>query len=108
MGCSTFCEVRTVQLQQYEILTTLFQYNVLADISVAVIPKEAPLEKVSIPILCSNLLPTNSKVCLLGCGITTGYGAVVNTAKVEPGSTVAVFGNRITLVKGIDLTTYSS
>ncbi|MDX1656908.1 MAG: zinc-binding dehydrogenase, partial [Candidatus Competibacteraceae bacterium] len=32
------------------------------------------------------------KVCLLGCGITTGVGAVLNTAKVEPGSTVAVFG----------------
>jgi S-(hydroxymethyl)glutathione dehydrogenase / alcohol dehydrogenase len=32
------------------------------------------------------------KVCLLGCGITTGYGAAVNTAKVEKGSTVAVFG----------------
>lgn len=32
------------------------------------------------------------KVCLLGCGITTGYGAVTNTAKVEAGSTVAVFG----------------
>ena len=40
------------------------------------ISKEAPLEK----------------VCLLGCGITTGIGAVLNTAKVEPGSTVAVFG----------------
>jgi Zn-dependent alcohol dehydrogenase len=32
------------------------------------------------------------KVCLLGCGITTGYGAVFNTCKVEPGSTVAVWG----------------
>lgn len=32
------------------------------------------------------------KVCLLGCGITTGYGAALNTAKVEQGSTVAVFG----------------
>ena len=32
------------------------------------------------------------KVCLLGCGITTGYGAVLNTAKVEEGSTVAVWG----------------
>lgn len=40
------------------------------------IPKNAPLEK----------------VCLLGCGISTGYGAVVNTCKVEKGSTVAVFG----------------
>ncbi len=32
------------------------------------------------------------KVCLLGCGITTGYGAVTKTAQVEPGSTVAIFG----------------
>ena len=32
------------------------------------------------------------KVCLLGCGISTGYGAVINTAKVEPDSTVAVWG----------------
>jgi len=56
--------------------STFAEYTVLPDISVSVIPKEAPLEK----------------VCLLGCGITTGYGAVLNTAKVEPGSTVAVFG----------------
>lgn len=52
------------------------QYTVVADISVAVVPEAAPLEK----------------VCLLGCGITTGYGAALNTAKVEKGSTVAVFG----------------
>lgn len=32
------------------------------------------------------------KVCLLGCGISTGYGAALNTAKVEPGSNCAVFG----------------
>jgi S-(hydroxymethyl)glutathione dehydrogenase / alcohol dehydrogenase len=43
---------------------------------VAKIQPEAPLEK----------------VCLLGCGVTTGIGAVRNTARVEPGSTVAVFG----------------
>jgi S-(hydroxymethyl)glutathione dehydrogenase/alcohol dehydrogenase len=49
---------------------------VLPEIAVARISKEAPLEK----------------VCLLGCGVTTGIGAVRNTAKVEPGSTVAVFG----------------
>jgi len=49
---------------------------VLPEIAVAKISKDAPLEK----------------VCLLGCGITTGIGAVLNTAKVEPGATVAVFG----------------
>jgi S-(hydroxymethyl)glutathione dehydrogenase/alcohol dehydrogenase len=49
---------------------------VLPEISLAKIPKEAPLEK----------------VCLLGCGVTTGIGAVLNTAKVEEGATVAIFG----------------
>ena len=33
-----------------------------------------------------------SKVCLLGCGIPTGYGAALNTAKVEPGSNCAIWG----------------
>jgi S-(hydroxymethyl)glutathione dehydrogenase/alcohol dehydrogenase len=56
--------------------STFSEYTVLPEISVAKISKEAPLEK----------------VCLLGCGITTGIGAVLHTAKVEPGSTVAVFG----------------
>lgn len=32
------------------------------------------------------------KICLLGCGVATGYGAALNTAKVEPGSTVAIWG----------------
>ncbi|MBL4783782.1 MAG: S-(hydroxymethyl)glutathione dehydrogenase/class III alcohol dehydrogenase [Porticoccaceae bacterium] len=52
------------------------EYTVLPEISLAKINKAAPLDK----------------VCLLGCGVTTGIGAVLNTAKVEPGSTVAVFG----------------
>ncbi len=56
--------------------STFSEYTVLPEISVAVVNKEAPLEK----------------ICLLGCGITTGIGAVLNTAKVEPGSTVAIFG----------------
>src|SRR5690606_27120199 len=56
--------------------STFSEYTVLPEISVAKISKEAPLEK----------------VCLLGCGITTGVGAVLTTAKVRPGSTVAVFG----------------
>lgn len=56
--------------------STFSEYTVLPEISVAKIQKDAPLEK----------------VCLLGCGVTTGIGAVLNTAKVEPGSTVAVFG----------------
>jgi len=56
--------------------STFSEYTVLPEIAVAKVAKEAPLEK----------------VCLLGCGITTGIGAVLHTAKVEPGSTVAVFG----------------
>jgi S-(hydroxymethyl)glutathione dehydrogenase/alcohol dehydrogenase len=56
--------------------STFSEYTVMPEISVAKISKEAPLDK----------------VCLLGCGITTGIGAVLNTAKVEPGSTVGVFG----------------
>jgi S-(hydroxymethyl)glutathione dehydrogenase / alcohol dehydrogenase len=49
---------------------------VVADISVVAISTKAPLDK----------------ACLLGCGITTGYGAATRTAKVEKGSTVAIFG----------------
>jgi len=56
--------------------STFSEYTVLPEISIAVISEKAPLEK----------------VCLLGCGITTGYGAVTNTAKVEEGAIVAVFG----------------
>jgi S-(hydroxymethyl)glutathione dehydrogenase/alcohol dehydrogenase len=56
--------------------STFSEYTVLPEIAVAKINRDAPLEK----------------VCLLGCGITTGIGAVLNTAKVEPGATVAVFG----------------
>jgi len=56
--------------------STFSEYTVVPEISLAKINKNAPLDK----------------VCLLGCGITTGIGAVLNTAKVEAGSTVAVFG----------------
>jgi S-(hydroxymethyl)glutathione dehydrogenase/alcohol dehydrogenase len=56
--------------------STFSEYTVLPEIALAKINPKAPLDK----------------VCLLGCGITTGIGAVLNTAKVQPGSTVAVFG----------------
>ena len=56
--------------------STFSEYTVVPEISLAVINKAAPLEK----------------VCLLGCGVTTGIGAVLNTAKVTPGSSVAIFG----------------
>ncbi|OLK83924.1 S-(hydroxymethyl)glutathione dehydrogenase, partial [Xanthomonas oryzae pv. oryzicola] len=56
--------------------STFSEYTVVPEISLAVVNPEAPLEK----------------VCLLGCGVTTGIGAVHNTAKVKPGESVAVFG----------------
>lgn len=56
--------------------STFSEYVVVAEISVAKVAENAPLEK----------------VCLLGCGISTGYGAPLNVAKVEPGSTTAVWG----------------
>ena len=56
--------------------STFSEYSVVAEVSLAKISPDAPLEK----------------VCLLGCGVTTGIGAVNKTAKVEPGSTIAVFG----------------
>ena len=63
-------------IHHYMGTSTFSEYTVLPEIAVARINKEAPLEK----------------VCLLGCGVTTGIGAVRNTAKVRPGSSVAVFG----------------
>ncbi|MEM1308892.1 MAG: S-(hydroxymethyl)glutathione dehydrogenase/class III alcohol dehydrogenase [Cyanobacteria bacterium P01_H01_bin.153] len=63
-------------LYHYMGTSTFSEYTVVPEISLAKVNKEAPLEK----------------VCLLGCGITTGIGAVLNTAKVEAGSTVVVFG----------------
>ena len=74
-GTSRF-SVGGKQLLHYMGTSTFSEYTVLPEISLAKINKAAPLEK----------------VCLLGCGITTGIGAVLNTAKVEPGASVAVFG----------------
>ena len=56
--------------------STFSEYTVVPEIALAKINPAAPLDK----------------ACLLGCGVTTGIGAVLNTAKVEAGSTVAVFG----------------
>ncbi len=56
--------------------STFAEYTVVPEIALAKIDKAAPLDK----------------VCLLGCGVTTGIGAVLNTAKVEEGASVAVFG----------------
>jgi len=74
-GSSRFSHQDTT-IFHYMGTSTFSEYTVLPEIALAKINSAAPLDK----------------VCLLGCGITTGIGAVLNTAKVEPGSTVAVFG----------------
>lgn len=56
--------------------STFAEYTVVADVSLTKIDPNAPL----------------NKVCLLGCGISTGYGAALNSAKVEPGSSCGVWG----------------
>jgi S-(hydroxymethyl)glutathione dehydrogenase / alcohol dehydrogenase len=63
-------------LYHYMGTSTFSNYTVLPEIAVAKIREDAPFDK----------------VCYIGCGVTTGIGAVVKTAKVEPGSTVVVFG----------------
>jgi S-(hydroxymethyl)glutathione dehydrogenase/alcohol dehydrogenase len=64
------------KIHHYMGTSTFAEATVLPEIALAVVRKDAPLEK----------------VCLLGCAVTTGIGAVLHTAKVEPGATVAVFG----------------
>jgi S-(hydroxymethyl)glutathione dehydrogenase / alcohol dehydrogenase len=74
-GTSRF-SIKGRPILHYMGTSTFSEHTVLSEISVAKISPKAPL----------------NKVCLLGCGVTTGVGAVLNTAKVTPGSTVAVFG----------------
>ena len=74
-GTSRF-SLRGKPLLHYMGTSTFAEHIVLPEIAVAKINRKAPL----------------NKVCLLGCVITAGVGAVLNTAKVAPGSTVAVFG----------------
>ncbi|MBD2100887.1 S-(hydroxymethyl)glutathione dehydrogenase/class III alcohol dehydrogenase [Leptolyngbya sp. FACHB-261] len=64
------------QILHYMGTSTFANYTVLPEIAVAKIREDAPFEK----------------VCYIGCGVTTGIGAVINTAKVEPGARVVVFG----------------
>ena len=63
-------------LYHYMGCSTFSEYTVVAEVSLAKINPEA----------------NHEHVCLLGCGVTTGIGAVHNTAKVQPGDSVAVFG----------------
>ncbi|KAI9207360.1 chaperonin 10-like protein [Polychytrium aggregatum] len=67
---------RGQQIYHYMGTSTFSEYTVVLAISVAKVSPSAPLDR----------------ICLLGCGVTTGYGAVLNTAKVEKGAIVAVFG----------------
>jgi S-(hydroxymethyl)glutathione dehydrogenase/alcohol dehydrogenase len=74
-GTSRF-KLGTTQLYHYMGTSTFANFTVLPEIAVAKIRQDAPFDK----------------VCYIGCGVTTGIGAVMNTAKVEPGANVVVFG----------------
>ena len=63
-------------IHHYMGCSTFANFTVLPEIAVAKIRDDAPFEK----------------VCYIGCGVTTGIGAVINTAKVEPGANVIIFG----------------
>jgi S-(hydroxymethyl)glutathione dehydrogenase / alcohol dehydrogenase len=74
-GTSRF-SLGSEKLFHYMGTSTFSNFTVLPEIAVAKIREDAPFDK----------------VCYIGCGVTTGIGAVINTAKVEPGSRVVVFG----------------
>jgi S-(hydroxymethyl)glutathione dehydrogenase/alcohol dehydrogenase len=74
-GTSRF-SLRSKPLFHYMGTSTFANFTVVPEIALAKIRKDAPFDK----------------VCYIGCGVTTGVGAVINTAKVEPGSNVVVFG----------------
>ena len=74
-GTSRF-SLRSKQLLHYMGTSTFANFTVVPEIALAKIRKDAPFDK----------------VCYIGCGVTTGIGAVINTAKVEPGANVVVFG----------------
>jgi S-(hydroxymethyl)glutathione dehydrogenase/alcohol dehydrogenase len=78
-GTSRFSCVKngkTLEILHFMGTSTFAEYTVVPECAVAKVAKNAPLET----------------VCLLGCGVTTGYGAVHNVMKVEVGATAAVFG----------------
>src|SRR5438309_3224486 len=74
-GTSRF-SLKGKPLYHYMGCSTFANFTVLPEIAVAKIRDDAPFDK----------------VCYIGCGVTTGIGAVINTAKVEPGANVVVFG----------------
>ena len=75
-GSSRFRDAQGAELRHYMGTSTFANYTVLPEIAVAKIRPDAPFEA----------------ACLLGCGVTTGIGAVLFTAKVRPGDNVVVFG----------------
>ena len=74
-GTSRF-SIKGKKVHHYMGCSTFSNYTVLPEIALAKIRPDAPFDK----------------VCYIGCGVTTGIGAVINTAKVEPGANVVVFG----------------
>jgi S-(hydroxymethyl)glutathione dehydrogenase/alcohol dehydrogenase len=74
-GTSRFSQ-NGAPIMHYMGCSTFANYTVLPEIAVAKIREDAPFDK----------------VCYIGCGVTTGIGAVINTAKVQPGDNVVVFG----------------
>jgi S-(hydroxymethyl)glutathione dehydrogenase/alcohol dehydrogenase len=74
-GTSRF-SLNNKPIYHYMGCSTFSNFTVLPEIALAKIREDAPFDK----------------VCYIGCGVTTGIGAVINTAKVEPGANVAVFG----------------
>jgi S-(hydroxymethyl)glutathione dehydrogenase/alcohol dehydrogenase len=74
-GTSRF-SIGKEKLHHYMGCSTFANFTVLPEIALAKIREDAPFDK----------------VCYIGCGVTTGIGAVINTAKVEPGANVVVFG----------------
>jgi S-(hydroxymethyl)glutathione dehydrogenase/alcohol dehydrogenase len=64
------------RIHHYMGCSTFANYTVLPEIALAKVREDAPFDK----------------ICYIGCGVTTGIGAVINTAKVEPGANVVVFG----------------
>jgi len=74
-GTSRFSIGKT-KIHHYMGCSTFAQHTVLPEIAVAKVRKDAPFDR----------------ICYIGCGVTTGIGAVIHTAKVEPGANVVVFG----------------
>ena len=74
-GTSRF-SIGGAKIHHYMGCSTFSNFTVLPEIAVAKVREDAPFEK----------------ICYIGCGVTTGIGAVINTARVEPGANVVVFG----------------